>query len=108
MAKGNIFMGTLKGRIGDQVLYVSKGEQNVIKYQKHVANPQSNGQMYQRARFSNAGRFFTRGRQAFFKFAFEGKKKGTSDFNAFMKSNINRSVLISKSALQVAGYPACF
>lgn len=106
MAKGNIFMGTLKGRIGDQVLYVSKGEQNVIKYQKHVANPQSNGQMYQRARFSNAGRFFTRGRQAFFKFAFEGKKKGTSDFNAFMKANINRSVLISKSALQVAGYPA--
>lgn len=106
MAKGNIFMGTLKGRIGDQVLYVSKGEQNVIKYQKHVANPQTNGQMYQRARFSNAGRFFTRGRQAFFKFAFEGKKKGTSDFNAFMKANINRSVLISKSALQVAGYPA--
>lgn len=106
MAKGNIFMGTLKGRIGDQVLYVSRGEQNVIKYQKHVANPQSNGQMYQRARFSNAGRFFTRGRQAFFKFAFEGKKKGTSDFNAFMKANINRSVLISKSALQVAGYPA--
>lgn len=106
MAKGNIFMGTLKGRIGDQVLYVSKGEQNVIKYQKHVANPQSNGQMYQRARFSNAGRFYTRGRQAFFKFAFEGKKKGVSDFNAFMKANINRSVLISKSALQVAGYPA--
>lgn len=106
MAKGNIFMGTLKGRIGDQVLYVSKGEQNVIKYQKHVANPQSNGQMYQRARFSNAGRFFTRGRQAFFKFAFEGKKKGTSDFNAFMKANINRSVLISKSALKMAGYPA--
>ena len=106
MAKGNIFMGTVKGRIGDQVLYVSKGEQNVIKYQKHVANPQSNGQMYQRARFSNAGRFFTRGRKAFFKFAFENKKKSQSDFNAFMKANINRSVLISKSALAVAEYPA--
>lgn len=99
-------MGTIKGRIGDNVLYVSKGEQNIIKYQKNVTNPRSNGQMYQRARFSNAGRFFTRGRKAFFKFAFENKKGSQSDFNAFMKANINRSVLISKSALQIEGYPA--
>lgn len=106
MAKGNPFMGTINGRIGDNVLYVSKGEQNIIKYQKNVTNPQSNGQMYQRARFSNAGRFFTRGRKAFFKFAFESKKGSQSDFNAFMRANINRSVLISKSALQIKGYPA--
>lgn len=106
MAKGNPFMGTINGRIGDNVLYVSKGEQNIIKYQKNISNPRSNGQMYQRARFSNAGRFFTRGRKAFFKFAFEGKKSSQSDFNAFMKANINRSVLISKSALKVDGYPA--
>lgn len=106
MAKGNPFMGTVNGRIGDNVLYVSKGEQNIIKYQKNVTNPQSNGQMYQRARFSNAGRFFTRGRKAFFKFAFENKKGSQSDFNAFMRANINRSVLISKSALQIEGYPA--
>lgn len=99
-------MGTINGRIGDNVLYVSKGEQNIIKYQKNISNPRSNGQMYQRARFSNAGRFFTRGRKAFFKFAFEGKKSSQSDFNAFMKANINRSVLISKSALQIDGYPA--
>lgn len=106
MAKGNPFMGTVNGRIGDNVLYVSKGEQNIIKYQKNVTNPQSNGQMYQRARFSNAGRFFTRGRKAFFKFAFENKKGSQSDFNAFMRANINRSVLVSKSALQLEGYPA--
>lgn len=106
MAKGNPFMGTIKGRIGDNVLYVSKGEQNIIKYQKNVTNPRSNGQMYQRARFSNAGRFFTRGRKAFFKFAFENKKGAQSDFNAFMAANINRTCLISKSALQVEGYPA--
>lgn len=106
MAKGNPFMGTIKGRIGDNVLYVSKGEQNIIKYQKNVSNPRSNGQMYQRARFSNAGRFFTRGRKAFFKFAFENKKGAQSDFNAFMAANINRTCLISKSALQVEGYPA--
>lgn len=106
MAKGNIFMGTLKGRVGESVFYVSRGEQNQIKYQSNVANPQTGRQMYQRARFSNAGRFFTRGRQNYFKFAFENKKKAESDFNSFMKNNINRSILISRSALQLEGYPA--
>lgn len=106
MAKGNIFMGTLKGRVGESVFYVSRGEQNQIKYQSNIANPQTGRQMYQRARFSNAGRFFTRGRQNYFKFAFENKKTSQSDFNAFMKANINRSVLISRSALQIEGYPA--
>lgn len=106
MAKGNIFMGTVKGRIGDTVLYVSGGQQNITKYQPNITNPQTGRQMYQRARFANAGRFFTRGQQNFYKFAFENKKPGVSDFNAFMQANINRSVLISKSALAVEGYPA--
>lgn len=106
MAKGNMLNGTVKGRIGNAVYYVKQGEQNIVKYNKEIANPRTGRQMYQRARFSNAGRFFTRGRQNYFKFAFEGKKKSQSDFNAFMAYNINRSVLISRSALQLEGYPA--
>lgn len=106
MAKGNMLNGTVKGRIGDAVYYVKQGEQNIVKYNKEIANPRTGRQMYQRARFSNAGRFFTRGRQNYFKFAFEGKKSSQSDFNAFMAYNINRSVLISRSALQLEGYPA--
>lgn len=106
MAKGNMLNGTVKGRIGNAVYYVKQGEQNIVKYNKEVANPRTGRQMYQRARFSNAGRFFTRGRQNYFKFAFEGKKQSQSDFNAFMAYNINRSVLMSRSALQIEGYPA--
>lgn len=106
MAKGNMLNGTVKGRIGGAVYYVKQGEQNIVKYNKEIANPRTGRQMYQRARFSNAGRFFTRGRQNYFKFAFEGKKQSQSDFNAFMAYNINRSVLISRSALQLEGYPA--
>lgn len=106
MAKGNMLNGTVKGRIGGTVYYVKQGEQNIVKYNKEIANPRTGRQMYQRARFSNAGRFFTRGRQNYFKFAFEGKKQSQSDFNAFMAYNINRSVLISHSALQIEGYPA--
>lgn len=106
MAKGNMLNGTVKGRIGNAVYYVKQGEQNIVKYNKEVANPRTGRQMYQRARFSNAGRFFTHGRQNYFKFAFEGKKISQSDFNAFIKANISRSVLISRSALQLGGYPA--
>lgn len=105
MAKGNIFMGTLKGRIGDNVFYIQHGEQNVIKYQPNVSNPQTAPQMYQRSRFLAANKFYTRGRQAFFKFAFENKRKGESDFNAFMRENIAEAPNITRDAYQFTNYP---
>lgn len=105
MAKGNIFMGTLKGRVGDSVFYVSKGEQNTIKYQSNIGNPQSSPQMYQRSRFLAANKFYTRGRQQFFKFAFENKRKGESDFNAFMRENIKNAPNITRDAYELTNYP---
>lgn len=105
MAKGNIFMGTLKGRVGDNVFYIQHGEQNVIKYQPNVSNPQTSPQMYQRSRFLAANKFYTRGRKAFFKFAFENKRKGESDFNAFMRENIKNAPNITRDAFDVTNYP---
>lgn len=105
MAKGNVFMGTLKGRVGDTVFYVKQGEQNAIKYQKNISNPQSAPQMYQRSRFLAANKFYTRGRQAFFKFAYENKRKGESDFNAFMRENISEAPNITRDAFQFYDYP---
>lgn len=99
-------MGTVKGRIGSQVFYVSHGEQNIIKHQPNVSNPKTNRQSYQRSRFSNTAKFYTQGNEAFYKFAFEYKKKGESDFNAFMRENITRSPLISRNAHALYGYPA--
>jgi len=105
MAKGNIFMGTLKGRVGESVFYVSRGEQNQIKYQRNITNPQSSPQVYQRSRFLAANKFYTRGRQQFFKFAFENKRKGESDFNAFMRENIKNAPNITRDAYELANYP---
>lgn len=105
MAKGNIFMGTLKGRVGDSVFYVKNGEQNVVKKQTHVSNPQSNKQMYQRSRFLACSKFFTRGNKNYFKFAFENKRRGESDFNAFMRENIVNSPNITRDAYQFTNYP---
>jgi hypothetical protein len=105
MAKGNVFMGTLKGRVGDTVFYVKQGEQNAIKYQRNISNPQSAPQMYQRSRFLAANKFYTRGRQAFFKFAYENKRKGESDFNAFMRENIGEAPNITRDAFYYYNYP---
>lgn len=105
MAKGNVFMGTLKGRVGDTVFYVKQGEQNAIKYQRNISNPQSAPQMYQRSRFLAANKFYTRGRQAFFKFAYENKRKGESDFNAFMRENIGEAPNITRDAYNFTNYP---
>lgn len=105
MAKGNVFMGTLNGRVGDTVFYVKQGEQNAIKYQKNISNPQSAPQMYQRSRFLAANKFYTRGRQAFFKFAYENKRKGESDFNAFMRENIGEAPNITRDAYNFTNYP---
>lgn len=105
MAKGNIFMGTLKGRVGASVFYVKQGVQNQIKHQTEVSNPKTSGQCLHRSKFSSAGKFFTHGTQALFKFAFEGKKKGESDFNAFMKANIDFAFPMSKMAIENPQYP---
>lgn len=105
MAKGNIFMGTLKGRVGASVFYVKQGVQNQIKHQTEVSNPKTSGQCLHRSRFSSAGKFFTHGTQALFKFAFEGKKKGESDFNAFMKANTAFAFPMSKQAIENPQYP---
>lgn len=98
-------MGTLKGRVGDTVFYVKQGEQNAIKYQRNISNPQSAPQMYQRSRFLAANKFYTRGRQAFFKFAYENKRKGESDFNAFMRENIGEAPNITRDAFYYYNYP---
>lgn len=98
-------MGTLKGRVGDTVFYVKQGEQNAIKYQSTISNPQSAPQMYQRSRFLAANKFYTRGKQAFFKFAFENKRKGESDFNAFMRENISLAPNITRDAYNFTNYP---
>lgn len=106
MAKGNFLLGTLSGSIGDITFSRQKGQQVERPRIRRVANPRSNGQSYQRARFSNCVKFYTRGNQAFYKFAFETKKSTESDYNAFMRENVKRSPLISKPAFDLYGYPA--
>lgn len=55
--KGNIFLGTAQGRMGDVVAKIRHGKQIISKYQPNVLNPKSFKQMQQRELFSNATAF---------------------------------------------------
>lgn len=106
MAKGNIFLGFGRGKIGDIVLARVNGQQVTRPRNKSPRNPQTSSQMYQRALFTDAVKFFTRGRRNLFQFAFENKKATESDYNAFMRENAKRGVVISKAAFDNYDYPA--
>ena len=55
--KGNIFLGTAQGRMGDVVAKIRHGKQIISKYQPQVLNPKSFKQMQQRELFANATAF---------------------------------------------------
>lgn len=106
MAKGNMFMQTARGKLGNLVLYNKSGQQITRAYQSVVKNPKSSGQMTQRAKFANAVKFYKRAVASFFKFAYQDKKTNESDYNAFMRYNINRSPVLPKGIVDDAAWPA--
>lgn len=106
MARGSMLMGMSRGKLGEFVYARVKGQQVSRAYNKEPYNPQTSAQLYQRAIFTDAVKFYTRGRRQLFTFAFEDKKKTESDYNAFMRANAKRGVVISKEAFNKYEYPA--
>lgn len=106
MSKGNVLLGMARGAVGDIVFSRLKGQQVTRARNRQPTNPRTSSQMYQRALFTDAVKFFTRGRRNLFQFAFENKKENESDYNAFMRENAKRGVVISKAAFDNYGYPA--
>ena len=106
MSKGNMLMSQARGKLGGFVYSVVKGQQVQRAYNSKPSNPQTAAQLYQRALFVDAVKFYTRGRRNLFPFAFEDKKRTESDYNAFMRANAKRGVVISKAAFDMYYYPA--
>lgn len=101
-----MLLGYARGSVGDMVFTRTQGQQIVKARNRNPYNPKTGRQTNQRASFVNAVKFFTRGTQNLFKFAFETKSQKESDFNAFMRYNTARSVMISKEAVGEETYPA--
>ncbi len=106
MAKGNMLLGMARGSVGDVTFYRDGGLQRARSRNRQPNNPRSNKQQTQRALFANCVKFYKLTASKFFKFAFENKKTNESDYNAFMRENLKRGVMMSKTAFYVEPYPA--
>lgn len=96
MAKGNAFVGMLRGSIGDVTFQRLKGAQISKARNRQPANPRSQAQQYQRARFLEPSKFYAKGVQNLFKFAYEDKRAHESEFNAFMRHNSKLGMMLKK------------
>lgn len=104
MAKTGFWLRGAKGKLAGTTIY--KGKTGTIQREiVSPSNPQSEGQMTQRSRFLSAVRFYQRSNQRFFKMAFEGKRQGESDFNAFMRHNAKLGPYITKAQGDAIGFP---
>ena len=106
MAKGNMFQGMARGSVGDVVFSVLKGQQVARVRNRQPSNPRTSSQMAQRALFSSAVKFYTRGIQNLFQFAFEDKKANESDYNAFMRHNAKQGIYLTKGQFDSTNFPA--
>lgn len=101
-----MLQGRARGSVGDVTFQVLKGQQIAKARNRMPANPRTTKQMAQRSLFIDAVKFYTRGTQNLFKFAFEGKKATESEFNAFMRINAKLGVNLSPEAFNDFTYPA--
>lgn len=99
MSKGSSYWGTARGKIGNTVVSVVRGQRIERAYQPNVLNQRSVKQMVQRAKFFNAVGFYKQSNQAFFKMAFEDKRATESDYNAFMRHNTRIALLSSRTVV---------
>lgn len=106
MSKGSLFFGRATGKLGQIVLSNVKGQQIARAWQPKVANPRTSVQQIQRAKFANAVKFYKRATQNLFKFAYEDKRKTESDYNAFMRHNVERSLILNRVAYDNLNFPA--
>lgn len=106
MSKGSLFFGRATGKLGQIVLSNVKGQQIARAWQPKVANPRTTVQQMQRAKFANAVKFYKRATQNLFKFAYEDKRKTESDYNAFMRHNVELSQVFNRISYDNMNYPA--
>lgn len=100
MAKGNLFLGTGRGKVGDVVFYRKNGEQITRVRNRSVKNPDTEAQQIQRAVLASVSKAYQAG-SVIFDHSFEGCSTGAECQNRFQKLNIDwlRSAINSDLAL---------
>lgn len=89
MAKGNLFQGMARGRVGDVVFTRKNGQQVARVRNRQPANPRTNAQLYQRALMATVMQAYSAGK-AIFDHSFEGYKVGSDNQGRFMSLNTKK------------------
>lgn len=105
MARGNIFLGKARGKVGSVVLSKGRrGEMISRAYQPQVLNPKSSSQVLQRALFASATIAGSK-LSDLVDHSFDGIKEGQANRNEFVRLNTNALRAIAKSDGQASVNP---
>lgn len=102
MAKGNMFLGYARGKVGDVVLTRMGGQQVERAYNKNPKNPQSKSQQLQRTKLANLVNFYRRGR-SLLNHSFTNRPASQSSYNQFVSRNIGVTPIRLTRAQAAAG-----
>lgn len=87
MAKGNPFLGTSSGSVGDVTLYRRNGEQISRVRVRQVANPQTSKQVFTRAILATISKAYSAG-HVIFDHSFEGEQVPSGAQRYFLRENL--------------------
>lgn len=102
MAKGNMFQGMARGKVGDVVFSRLNGQQVSRVRNRNPRNPRTNSQLYQRAVMATVMQAYSAGKEIF-DHAFQGESVGAHNMAKFMKMNADK--LRSQLAADLANTP---
>lgn len=87
MAKGNLFQGMARGKVGDVVFSRANGEQISRVRNRHPKNPRTNKQLFQRAIMATIVQAYAAGKEIF-DHSFQGYSVGAQNQREFIKRNV--------------------
>lgn len=88
MARGNLFLGQAKGRVGSVVFSRRNGHQISRTYNASPSNPKTRAQATQRAQFATVIAA-SQALKEVINNSFDGKKNGQESVNEFVSANLN-------------------
>lgn len=90
MSKGNFLFATVSGKLGDMVLYRTKGQQRARTYlgSGQITDPNTELQVEQRTQLANLVALYRQCKDLLSS-SFVYKKEKQSDYNAFVSRNLN-------------------
>lgn len=89
MAKGNMFLGMSRGKVGSVVMYRQSGQQIVRTRATNVKNPKTEGQLIQRAIAKTVALAYSVG-QEIFNHSFQNQKGKAGNSNRFRSINMRK------------------